>query len=157
LVILAAMEVGILGLAGGVLTTFATAATTWFFSRRQAKVELAKLEQEIETMRTQRTADVKSAEVEIMEKYRELYNNLVEDLGKQLHLLKQENTDIRKEVADRRELTDKMIQEMRNVETEAITLRKEIVELRNDNVQLRAEMAQLKSDFPCVDCPRRSR
>jgi len=127
---------------GAVIAAGGSGAVAWFFSRKQSAVEIDKLRQEVKTMEALRDSDVKTAEVEIMEKYRELYNNLVEDLGKQLNLLKQENTDIRKEVADRRELTDKMAREMRNVESEVI--------------ELRAEMAQLKSDFPCADCPRRS-
>jgi chromosome segregation ATPase len=133
----------ILQAAGAVIISAGTGAVTWFFSRKQSAAEVAKLEQEIKTMQASRESEVQSTKIEIMEKYRDLYNNIVEDLGKQLEGLKHENETIRKEVAERRELTDKMVREMRNVESEVL--------------ELRAEMAKLKSDFPCVDCPRRSR
>ena len=136
------MEVGILGLAGGAATTFITAWTTWFFSRRQARVEQAKLEQEIETMKAQRSSEVKSAEVEIMEKYRELYTAMLSDVSGQLNDLKVENNEIRKENIERRDISDKM--------------RREIQTLHIELEQLRAELKQMKTDFPCADCPRRS-
>lgn len=135
------MEIGILGLAGGVVTTFATAATTWVFSRRQNKVEIGKLEQEIETMRAQREGEVKSVEVEIMERYRQLYNAMVDDLGKQLTDLKSENADIRRTLTEREKIVDEMARTMRNME--------------NDHQELRKEMAAYKIDFPCAECPRR--
>lgn len=136
------MEVGVLGLAGGAATTFITAWTTWFFSRRQARVELAKLEQEIETMKAQRSSEVKSAEVEIMEKYRELYAKMLDDVGQQLNDLKTENHEIRKENTERRDISDGM--------------RREIQTLHIELESLRAELKQMKTEFPCVDCPRRS-
>jgi chromosome segregation ATPase len=144
------MEVGILGLAGGVLTTFATAATTWVFSRRQARVELAKLEQEIETMRTQRTADVKSAEVEIMEKYREMYTKMLDDVSEQLTHLKADNEAIRKENTERRDYNEEVRRELRSVHVELEDTRKQLA-------QVLAELESMKQTYPCADCPRRSR
>jgi chromosome segregation ATPase len=135
------MEVGIWGMVGGVVTTFATAATTWAFSRKQSKVEIDKLRQEVETMEAKRESDVKTAEIEIMERYRELYNAMVEDLGKQLSQIKVENELIRKENVERRDLSDSMRREIQSLHIEIDGLRK--------------ELTQLKSDFPCADCPRR--
>lgn len=136
------MEVGFLGVIGSAVATFAAAGTTWVFSRRQARVELGKLEQEIETMKAQRSSEVKSAEVEIMEKYRELYTAMLSDVSGQLNDLKIENTEIRKENIERRDISDKM--------------RREIQTLHIELEQLRSELKQMKTDFPCVDCPRRS-
>lgn len=136
------MEIGVLGLAGGVVATFATAATTWLFSRRQAMVELAKLEQEIATMRAERESDVKSAEVQIMEQYRELYTKMLGDVGAQLEGLKKENSEIRKENHDRRDISDGMRREIQNLH----------IELE----MLRAELELIKNTYPCSDCPRLS-
>ena len=138
----------VLNAVGAVIAAAGTGAVTWFFSRKQSAAEVAKLGQEIKTMQASRESEVQSTKIEIMEKYRDLYNNIVEDLGKQLEGLKHENETIRKEVAERRDLTDKMVREMRNVEAE-------VLQLRNEGLKLRAEMAQLKSDFPCAECPRR--
>lgn len=137
------MEIGIWAVAGGVLTTFATAATTWVFSRRQSAVEIDKLMQEVATMAAQRDSEVKSAEVLIMERYRELYNQMVDDLGKQLTLVKAENEATRKEVNERRDISD-------NMRRELDTLHRELSEVRK-------ELAQMKNDFPCDTCPRRLR
>jgi chromosome segregation ATPase len=135
------MEVGVWGMAGGVVATFATAATTWTFSRRQARVELAKLEQEIATIKAERESDMKSAEVQIMEQYRELYTKMLSDVGVQLDSLKKENSDIRKENHDRRDISDGM--------------RREIQSLHIELEVLRSELKQIKNTYPCTDCPRR--
>jgi len=137
------MEVGIWGLIGTVVTTFTTAGATWIFTRRQNKVEIDKLRQEVQTMEAQRESDVKSAEVEIMERYRQLYNAMVEDLGKQLTDLKAENEAVRKEVNERRDISDNM--------------RRELDTLHRELSEVRTELAKMKTDFPCSDCPRRLR
>jgi hypothetical protein len=133
---------------GAVLTAAGSGAVAWFFSRKQSAVEIDKLRQEVKTMEALRDSDVKTAEVEIMEKYRELYTNLVDDLGKQLNILKQENSDIRKALSDRQIIMDEMARSMHNMEAE-------VKKSREDNIILKAEMKQLKNDFPCIDCPRR--
>ena len=92
-------------------------------------------------MEAKRESDVKTAEIEIMERYRELYNAMVEDLGKQLSQIKVENELIRKENVERRDLSDSMRREIQSLHIEIDGLRK--------------ELTQLKSDFPCADCPRR--
>lgn len=136
------MEVGIWGMIGGVATTFATAATTWVFSRRQSSVEISKLQQEVETMRAQRENDVKTSELEIVERHAKLYNALVDDLGRQLLDLKKENATIREENAERLRVSDET--------------RREISLLHHELAQVRAELNQMKIDFPCESCPRRS-
>ena len=150
------MEVGILGLAGGAATTFITAWTTWFFSRKQAKAELGKLEEEIAKMRAERESEMKSAEVEIMEKYRELYTRMLDDVGKQLESMKADNTAIRLENSERREINQKMVLSMTAMEVESKSVK---LELERVNAKLEAvtkELHQMKTDFPCADCPRRS-
>jgi septal ring factor EnvC (AmiA/AmiB activator) len=142
------MEVGILGLAGGVVATFATAATTWLFSRRQAQVETEKLQQEIETMRTQRKADVKSAEVEIMEKYREMYTKMLDDVSEQLTHLKADNEAIRKENIERRDYNEEVRRELKSVHVELEDTRKQLANVL-------AELESMKQTYPCSDCPRR--
>ena len=94
-------------------------------------------------MEAQRESDVKSAEVEIMERYRQLYNAMVEDLGKQLTDLKAENEAVRKEVNERRDISDNM--------------RRELDTLHRELSEVRTELAKMKTDFPCSDCPRRLR
>lgn len=136
------MEVGVWGMAGGVVATFATAATTWVFSRKQSRVERGKLEQEIATMKAERESEMKSAEVQIMEQYRELYTKMLSDVGAQLEHLKKENSDIRKENTERRDISDNM--------------RREIQALHIELEVLRAELKQIKNTYPCTDCPRRS-
>jgi uncharacterized protein involved in exopolysaccharide biosynthesis len=135
------MEIGLWGMIGGVATTFATAATTWVFSRRQSQVEIDKLRQEVQTMEAQRESEVKTAEVEIMERHRQLYNSIVDDLGRQLTDLKTENAAVRKEVNERRDITDNM--------------RRELDTVHRELSQVRQELTQMKIDFPCADCPRR--
>ena len=135
------MEVGVWGMAGSVVATFATAATTWVFSRKQSRVELGKLEQEIATMKAERESDMKSAEVQIMEQYRELYTKMLSDVGAQLEHLKKENSDIRKENTERRDISDNM--------------RREIQALHIELEVLRSELTQIKNTYPCTDCPRR--
>jgi DNA repair exonuclease SbcCD ATPase subunit len=135
------MEVGVWGMAGSVVATFATAATTWVFSRKQSRVELGKLEQEIATMKAERESEMKSAEVQIMEQYRELYTKMLSDVGAQLEHLKKENSDIRKENTERRDISDNM--------------RREIQALHIELEVLRAELKQIKNTYPCTDCPRR--
>ena len=92
-------------------------------------------------MAAERTNAVKTAEVQIMERYRELYNNMVDDLGKQLSGLKEDNAEMRKENLHRREMTDNM--------------RREIQSLHVEIAELRKELTSMKEEFPCVDCPRR--
>ena len=135
------MEVGVWGMAGSVVATFATAATTWVFSRKQSRVELGKLEQEIATMKSERESDMKSAEVTIMEQYRELYTKMLSDVGVQLENLKKENSDIRKENTERRDISD--------------NIRREIQALHIELEVLRSELTQIKNTYPCTDCPRR--
>jgi septal ring factor EnvC (AmiA/AmiB activator) len=142
------MEVGILGLAGGVVATFATATTTWLFSRRQAMVETEKLQQEIETMRTQRKADVKSAEVEIMEKYREMYTKMLDDVSEQLTHLKADNDQIRKENIERRDYNEEVRRELKSVHVELEDTRKQLANVLS-------ELESMKQTYPCTDCPRR--
>ncbi len=137
------IEVGIWEVLAGVLATFASGATAWVFSRRQSKVEIEKLQQEVHTMAAQRESEVKSKELEIMDKYREFYNNITDDLGKQLSALKAENETVRSEVNERREITDQMRHEIRSLHVEI--------------AQLRGELKTMKEEFPCVDCPRRSK
>jgi chromosome segregation ATPase len=137
------MEIGFWGMFGGVVTTFATAATAAFFTRRQSKVEIEKLQQEVATMAAQRDSEVQNAQVEIMQKYRELYNAMVEDLGRQLTDLKAENQLVRTEVNERRDITDNM--------------RRELDTVHRELSQVRQELAQMKKDFPCAECPRRTR
>ena len=125
------MEVGIWGMVGGVVTTFATAATTWAFSRKQSRVELEKLRQEVETMEAMRASEVKTAEIEIMNKYRDLYNSMIDDLRTRIEQM----------------IQDAAIQEERH--------EMQIKVLQNEVDKLKAEIRALKTEFPCADCPRR--
>lgn len=123
------MEVGLWEIIGGGLATFATAAATWVFSRKQSQAEIGKLQQEIQTIAAERERDMKSSEVEIMERYRQLYNALVEDITRQMDQLKKDNEKYREQI--------------RKLE-------------KNDN-DLRRELNDLKREFPCIDCPRRTK
>lgn len=135
------MEIGIYEIVGGVIATFFTALITAFFTRRESKIQIERLQEEVVQMRSQRESNEKSAQVEIMERYTEMYNKMLVDVGQQLDTLKRENGEIRQENVDRRMLSDEM--------------RREIHTLHHELNAVRKELEQMKIDFPCKDCPRR--
>lgn len=135
------MEIGIIEMIGGAATSVLIAATSWWFTRRQSRVEIEKMVQEVETMKAMRGSDVKTAEMEIVKSYNEIQKQMLEDLGKQLSALKEENVIIRQEVNERRKHNDAM--------------KREMVTLHRDIAELRIELEKMRNEYPCADCPRR--
>jgi predicted nucleic acid-binding Zn-ribbon protein len=146
------MEIGIWGVLGGVITTFATAATAAFFTRRQSKVEIEKLEQEVATMAAQRDSEQKSADFEMVERFNRFQAGLMDSLKKEITDLRSEYDKSRQENLERREYADKL-----RIEVDQLHRTIEYNKKQSDReiALLRKELKTMKDEFPCVDCPRR--
>lgn len=146
------MEVGLWDILAGAGATFATAGAAAFFTRRQSKVEIEKLQQEVKSMEVDRESAIKTAEMEIVERFNIFQAGLMESLKKEITDLREDYDKNRKELRERQEYSDKLRIEVDQLHR---TIDYNKKESDREMTKMRKELNAMKREFPCVDCPRR--
>lgn len=157
--IFADMDIGLWDILAGSAATFATAGAAAFFTRRQAKIEIEKLrqevkisEQEVKRMEVDRESAIKTAEMEIVERYNKFQAGLMESLKKEITDLREDYDKSRTELRERQEYSDKLRVEIDRLQR---TIEHNKKEADREITKLRKELEAVKREFPCADCPRR--
>lgn len=103
-------------------------------------------------MEVDRESAIKTAEMEIVERFNIFQAGLMESLKKEITDLREDYDKNRKELRERQEYSDKLRIEVDQLHR---TIDYNKKESDREMTKMRKELDAMKREFPCVDCPRR--